>query len=64
MLREPLPGVRAEGVDFAFDEADIKAPMHKLPLADNCADVVTAFDSLEHLLPDEVDAVLDEIVAS
>lgn len=61
MLRERLPGVRADGVDFAFDEADIKAPMHQLPLADNCADVVTAFDSLEHLLPDEVDAVLDEI---
>lgn len=61
MLRDRLPGVRAEGVDFAFDEADIKAPMHELPLADNCADVVTAFDSLEHLLPDEVDAVLDEV---
>lgn len=56
-----LPCVRADGVDFAFDEADIKAPMHKPPLADGCADVVTAFDSLEHLLPDEVDAVLDEI---
>lgn len=61
MLRERLPGVRADGVDFVFDEADIKAPMHKLPLADDCADVVTAFDSLEHLLPDEVDAVLAEI---
>jgi len=31
------------------------------PLADDCVDVVTAFDSLEHLLPDDVDAVLNEI---
>jgi len=62
MLRKRLLSVRADGVDFAFDEADIKAPMHKLPLADHCADVVTAFDSLEYLSPDEVDAVFSEII--
>ena len=54
-------GIKGVGVDFAYDEADIKAPMHKVPLEDNCADFITAFDSLEHLLPRDVTAVLNEM---
>lgn len=57
-LREQ--GVIARGVDFAFEEADISAPMHSVPLESGFADVVTAFDSFEHLLPDEVDEVIAE----
>lgn len=54
-------GIRALGVDFAFPEADIKAPMHRVPVADGAVDCVTAFDSLEHLLPEEVPLVLREM---
>jgi SAM-dependent methyltransferase len=49
------------GVDFAFPEADIVAPMHRVPVSAGIADVVTSFDALEHLLPEEVDEVLDEM---
>jgi len=54
-------GVAGMGVDFAFPEADIKAPMHATGLEGGCADVVTSFDALEHLLPEEVDEVLAEM---
>jgi SAM-dependent methyltransferase len=49
------------GIDFAFPEADIQRPMHDTGLPDGWADVVTSFDALEHLLPDEVDDVLREM---
>ena len=52
---------RATGIDFANPGADIVAPMHRTTLGKHVADVVTAFDSLEHLLPEEVDDVLDEV---
>ena len=54
-------GVEGVGVDFVYDEAYIKSPMHKAPLEDNCADFITAFDSLEHLLPQEVGSVFNEM---
>lgn len=54
-------GFRGAGLDFAFPEADIRAPMHAIPLPAGCVDVVTAFDSLEHLLPQEVGAVFEEM---
>jgi SAM-dependent methyltransferase len=49
------------GIDFAFPEADVPRPMHKTGLLDGVADVVTSFDALEHLLPEDVDAVLAEM---
>lgn len=54
-------GVDGLGVDFADDRADVRAPMHAVPMAEHIADVVTSFDALEHLLPDDVDAVLGEM---
>ena len=54
-------GVDGLGVDFASDEADIAAPMHCVPLAGGIADVVTSFDALEHLLPEDVDRALAEM---
>lgn len=54
-------GIDGLGVDFAFPEADIVAPMHRVPVSAGIADVVTSFDALEHLLPEEVDEVLDEM---
>ena len=53
-------GVAAMGVDFVCPNADIIAPAHDLPFADGRFDILTCFDVLEHLLPDEVDAVLAE----
>jgi len=54
-------GIDGLGVDFAFEEADVLAPMHAVPLASSIADVVTSFDALEHLLPEDVDPVLAEM---
>jgi len=54
-------GIDGLGLDFANEEADIAAPMHCVPLAAGIADVVTSFDALEHLLPDDVDPVLAEM---
>ena len=54
-------GVDGLGVDFAFPQADIVAPMHRVPVSSGIADVVTCFDALEHLLPEEVDEVLAEM---
>jgi len=54
-------GVDGLGVDFAFEEADILAPMHRVPIANGVADVVTSFDALEHLLTEDVPLVLDEM---
>jgi len=54
-------GVDGLGVDFVMDEADVRAPMHAVPLASGIADVVTSFDALEHLLPEDVDLALSEM---
>lgn len=54
-------GIDGLGIDFAFPEADVQAPMHRVPISAGLADVVTAFDALEHLLPEEVDEVLEEM---
>jgi hypothetical protein len=55
-------GVRAIGVDFACPGADLVADLvGGLPYAEREWDLVTAFDTLEHLRPDQVDAALREM---
>ena len=54
-------GIDGLGVDFAFPDADLVRPMHSTTLHAGVADVVTSFDALEHLLPEDVDAVLAEM---
>ena len=54
-------GIDGLGVDFAFEDADVVEPMHSTGLLDGVADVVTSFDALEHLLPEDVDLVLAEM---
>lgn len=44
----------AEGVEWHV------APAHQIPLSDKAVEWVTSFDMMEHLLPQEVDEVLDE----
>jgi ubiquinone/menaquinone biosynthesis C-methylase UbiE len=39
----------------------VKAPAHDLPLQDGQVSVVTSFDMMEHLIPEEVPAVLREM---
>lgn len=55
-----VAGIPAVGVDFAHPRADVNAAAHALPFADEAFEWLTAFDMLEHLLPDEVDDVLRE----
>lgn len=54
-------GVKALGVDWAFPDADIKAPMWATGLASGAFDWVTTFDSLEHLLEEDVPLVIAEM---
>lgn len=53
--------IKGIGIDFVFPEANILCPMHKVPIEDNIADVIVAFDSLEHLLTEDVDSVFKEM---
>ena len=59
-IRQKMPGVLAQGVDFACPGADIQACATQLPMATKSVGVLTAFDMLEHVLPAQVDAVLAE----
>jgi len=54
-------GVEGLGIDWANARADVAAPMHRVPLAGGIADVLTSFDALEHLLPEDVERVLAEM---
>ena len=60
-LLEQLPATRCVGVDFACPGADMQADATRLPFADKEFTLVTAFDMLEHVLPEEVDTVLAEL---
>ena len=53
-------GISGFGVDISSPDADIKAPAHSLPVKDQTYGYVTAFDVLEHLLPEEIDEVFRE----
>jgi SAM-dependent methyltransferase len=53
--------VKTIGIDLVHPKADIICPMHKVPLADNTADIIVSFDALEHLLPEEVKEVFMEM---
>lgn len=52
--------VDATGVDFACPGADIIAPAGQLPFSNKQFGVLTSFDMLEHLRPEEVTDVLSE----
>jgi SAM-dependent methyltransferase len=54
-------GIDGLGIDFAFPEADLVRPMHATALQAGIVDVVTSFDALEHLLPEDVDLTLAEM---
>lgn len=55
-------GINATGVDFACPSADVVADATMgLPFRDKEFDMLTAFDMLEHVRPDSVDAVLSEL---
>ena len=51
----------AWGVDFACPSADQNCDMLDLPFADNRWDIVSAFDVMEHLLPEQIDTGLSEM---
>jgi ubiquinone/menaquinone biosynthesis C-methylase UbiE len=53
-------GIAATGVDFACPSADVIASAEALPFEDKSFHTLTAFDMLEHLLPEQVEPVLRE----
>lgn len=59
-LRRSHPELHTVGVDFACPGADLIAPASALPFADKEFDVLTSFDALEHLEPEEVTPSLSE----
>jgi len=59
MLRQKLP-IAAVGVDCSCPSADIQADADNLPFEDESFDLLTSFDMLEHIPPDEIDKVLSE----
>jgi hypothetical protein len=59
-FRKVRPAIRAIGVDFACPGADLIATASALPFADKTFDVLTSFDALEHLEPEEVAPSLAE----
>ena len=52
---------KAIGVDFACKSADKIADILDLPFTDKEFDFLTAWDVLEHLLPDQIDSALLEM---
>lgn len=60
-FRDRVPGITATGVDFACPGADTIADMTLLPFGDKEFDILTSYDALEHLLPEDVDAALSEM---
>jgi len=61
VLERRNEGMDATGVDFACPGADIIAPAHSLPFPDKSFSLLTSFDMLEHLCPEEVPAALKEM---
>jgi SAM-dependent methyltransferase len=53
--------INAIGIDFACKEADIVCSALNLPFDNKFFDLITSFDMLEHLLPEEVPACLKEL---
>ncbi|NBW22414.1 MAG: methyltransferase domain-containing protein [Caulobacteraceae bacterium] len=60
-LRQALPDTSVIGADFACTSADLICWAHEIPGPDKSFDVVTAFDVLEHLPPEDVDRTLTEL---
>lgn len=59
-FRKRHPNKRAVGADFACPGADLIACATNLPVETKSIGVLTAFDMLEHLLPEQVPLVLAE----
>lgn len=55
------PHLYAQGLDFAHPDADVRTYLHGTSLEDSSFDIITSFDVLEHILPEDVPTVLDEL---
>lgn len=60
-VKSRLPHMRAVGMDFACPGADLTGDACSIPLEDKSFDLLTAFDVLEHLRPEQVDVALTEM---
>jgi len=53
-------GIEAEGIDFASDYG-VNGDVLDMPFSDNSFEMVTAFDLLEHLKPEDLEKGLNEM---
>lgn len=59
-VRTTRPWIMALGVDFACPGADALVNAYQMPFEDRQFDLLTSFDMLEHIRPEEVDNTLRE----
>lgn len=52
--------IKCMGLDFACPSADVICSCIQMPFYNKEFDLVTSFDALEHLLPEEINSALDE----
>lgn len=54
--------ITAIGIDFAFKEANIICSADTIPIQNNFFNTITSFDFFEHLLEEDIDNVIIELV--
>lgn len=54
--------ITAIGIDFAFKEANIICSADNIPIQSNFFNTITSFDFFEHLLEEDVDNVINELI--
>lgn len=58
-IKDPVTAI---GIDFAFKEANIICPANNIPIQSNFFHTITSFDFFEHLIEEDVDYVIQEII--
>lgn len=61
-IKEKNSNIYAVGLDFAFKEADIISSANNIPSNNNFFNTITAFDFFEHLLLEDIELVIHEII--
>ena len=60
-IRQRITDIVAIGLDCSCPGADVLAPANDLPFYDDSFDVITSFDTLEHIAEEEMEQVISEM---